>query len=90
MTFIIHYTHTRVYTPSRIHYKEYLVDKINKNKLDPITMYPILKIKLMLEREEMAVPKINDENDLEDETEEQYNARLINVSVCLVCVCVCL
>ncbi len=65
------------------------MDKINKNKLDPITMYPILKIKLMLEREEMAVPKINDENDLEDETEEQYNARLINVSVCLVCVCVC-
>ena len=57
------------------------MDKINKKKLDPITMYPIFKIKLMLEREEMKVPKISDENDPGDdeETEEDYNARLIRV-----------
>jgi len=73
----------------RTHYKEYLVDKINKKKLDPITMYPTLKIKLMLEREEMEIPKINDDNDPGDdeETEEAYRDRLIKVNSlqCYIC-----
>ena len=58
------------------------MDKINKNKLDPITMYPIDKIALMLKREEMNVPEKDDENvgGQEQETDEQYQDRLIEVS----------
>ncbi len=49
--------------PYRTHYKEYLVDLINKNKLDPITMYTTMKIELMLTREEMDLPDKDDDDD---------------------------
>ena len=68
----------------RIHYKEYLVDKINKNKLDPITIYETHKVKLILYREEMAVPERNEndlEEEMEEETDEEYRERLIKVRV---------
>ena len=60
------------------------MDKINRNKLDPITMYPVQKIKAMLLREEMPIPP-RDDNDVEDgedlgeETEEELKERLIKV-----------
>ena len=67
----------------RTHYKEYLVDKINKKKLDPVTIYETPKVELILTREEMAVPERNNENDLEEEvveeTDEEYRERLIKV-----------
>ena len=71
----------------RLHYKEYLVDKINRNRLDPITIYATDKIKIMLSREELKVPTINEGNDDdededgEEETEEQFRERLIKVCV---------
>ncbi len=36
---------------------------INRNKLDPISMYSTIKIELMLTREEMAVPNKDDDDD---------------------------
>lgn len=63
-----------------------MVDKINKNKLDPITIYSTLKISVMLTREEMKVPIKNEDNDAEDdgeeqeETDEAFRERLIKVS----------
>ncbi len=39
------------------------MDLINKNKLDPITMYETIKIEVMLTREEMAVPDKDDDDD---------------------------
>ena len=67
----------------RVHYKEYLVDKINKKKLDPITMYTTDKIKLMLTREEMKVPEQNEDKnaDDDDETDEEFRTRLIKVCI---------
>ena len=56
----------------RKHYKEYLVDRINKAKLDPLPMYD--KIELLLTREEKAVP----EKEV-DESDEDYRERLIEV-----------
>ena len=47
---------------------------INKHGLDPVTMYETLKIKLMLTREEIAVPEQED-----DEDDQQYRERLIQV-----------
>lgn len=64
----------------RTHYKEYLVDKINKAKLDPITIYETPKIKLILQREEMDVPE-KEEEDGAEEDEEDYRERLIKVGV---------
>ena len=64
------------------------MDKINKNKLDPINMYSLQQIKRILEREEVKVPKINDEDvGDEQESEEQYTARLIEVSLWLMLYC---
>ncbi len=60
----------------RTHYKEYLVDLINKNKLDPISMYSTIKIELMLTREEMALPDDEDEDD-----DDVQRAKLIQVCV---------
>ena len=56
----------------RKHYKEYLVDRINKAKLDPLPMYD--NIELLLTREEKAVP----EKEV-DESDEDYRERLIQV-----------
>ena len=59
---------------SSLHYKEYLVNIINKNGLDPVTIYELGQIKAMLTREEMAVPEQED-----DEEDQQYRDRLIQV-----------
>ena len=56
----------------RKHYKEYLVDRINNAKLDPLPMYD--KIELLLTREEKQVP----EKEV-DESDEDYRQRLIEV-----------
>ncbi len=50
------------------------MDKINKNKLDPITIYDTNQIKAMLRREELKVPVQN-----EDENREQFREILIQV-----------
>ena len=57
------------------HYKEYLVLLINKAELDPLPMYDTDKIVVILKREEKEVPE------REDETDEEYRARLIKVHV---------
>ena len=51
------------------------MDLINKNKLDPVTMYPTYKITVMLTREEMAVPDRDD-----DDEDEDYREKLIQVT----------
>lgn len=56
------------------------MSKINKNKLDPITIYETNKIELILTREELALPERDDEDDDEEETPEAYKERLIQVS----------
>ena len=56
----------------RKHYKEYLVDRINKAKLDPLPMYD--NIEVLLRREETVVP----EKEV-DEGDEDYRERLIEV-----------
>ena len=56
----------------RKHYKEYLVDRINKAKLDPLPMYE--DITIILKREEKPVPEKEDK-----ETDEHYRERLIKV-----------
>ena len=64
----------------RTHYKEYLVvDKINKAKLDPITIYETVKIKLMLTRDGLQVP--DKDVDGEEEDYDTYRERLIKVGV---------
>ena len=63
----------------RTHYKEYLVDKINKNKLDPVTMYKTDKILLILTREELEFPEKEDDDEEGEETEEEKRKRMIEV-----------
>ena len=58
----------------RLSYSEYLVNIINKNGLDPVTIYELGQIKAMLLREEMEVPDQED-----DEDEEQYREKRIEV-----------
>ena len=58
----------------RTHYKEYLVDKINSNKLDPLVLYDDDQIKRILEREEKAIPQKE-----EEDNDEQYRQKLIEV-----------
>ncbi len=50
---------------------------INRNKLDPISMYSTIKIELMLTREEMAVP----DKDYDDDGDVQRDKL---IQVCLV------
>jgi hypothetical protein len=57
-----------------VHYKEYLVNIINEHGLDPVTIYDINKIKLMLTRDEKEVPEQE-----EDEDDQQYREKLIQV-----------
>lgn len=63
-----------------MHYKEYLVNKINKAKLDPVELYNTQQVKLILKREE--VEQIPDEDD--DEGEDDYKAKLIEVKIPIV------
>lgn len=64
----------------RVHYKEYLVNKINKAKLDPVELYNTQQVKLILKREE--VEQIPDQED--DEEDDDYKARLIEVKIPIV------
>ena len=64
----------------RTHYKEYLVDKINKAKLDPVTIYETDKIKLILTRDGLEVPEKEDA-DREEEDDGTYRERLIKVDM---------
>ena len=66
----------------RKHYKEYLVDRINKAKLDPLPLYE--DIAIILKREEKPVPEKE-----EDETDEHYRERLIAVGAVCPSVTVC-
>ena len=61
----------------RVHYKEYLVSKINKHNLDPIELYETIKIQQILRRQELEIPEKDEEN---QESEEDYRKRLIEVS----------
>ena len=63
----------------RTHYKEYLVDKINKAKLDPITIYETAKITLMLTRDGLEVA--DKDVDGEEEEDGTYRERLIKVGI---------
>lgn len=63
-----------------MHYKEYLVNKINKAKLDPVELYNTQQVKLILKREE--VEQIPDQED--DEEDDDYKARLIEVKIPIV------
>ena len=55
----------------------YLVDKINRARLDPITIYETEKIKLMLTRNGKEVPK----KENVEEKDDKYRERLIKVGV---------
>lgn len=59
------------------------MDKINKNRLDPVTMYATDKILLILTREELEFPPRHaneeDEEEEEEETDEERRDRLIKV-----------
>ena len=55
------------------------MDKINKAKLDPITIYETRKIQVMLTRDGLEVPEKEDA--AEEEEEATYRERLIKVGV---------
>ena len=73
LAFICQGDFTYVLFPS-VHYKEYLVTKINKTHLDPISLYDVHGLEAMLTREEMLV--------LERKyySEDEYKERLMKVS----------
>ena len=56
------------------------MDKINKAKLDPITIYETHKIQVMLTRDGLEVPEKEDAAG-EEEEEATYRERLIKVGV---------
>lgn len=58
----------------RLHYKEYLVNKINKAKVDPVELYSVHQVKGILKREEVDVPEQED-----NEEDDGYKARLVEV-----------
>lgn len=64
----------------RAHYIAYLVDEINRARLDPITIYETEKIKLMLARDGMEVLE-KDNVDGGEEEDDNYRERLIKVGV---------
>ena len=75
LAFICQGDFTYVLFPS-VHYKEYLVTKINKTHLDPISLYDVHGLEAMLTREEMpALEK-------KDEREDVHKEKLIKVSGC--------
>lgn len=59
----------------RMHYHEYLVDRINKNRLDPIDLYSNEQIMLMLNREELDPPQTV--------VGKEYRQILIEVWLCI-------
>ncbi|XP_019851921.1 PREDICTED: E3 ubiquitin-protein ligase RNF31-like [Amphimedon queenslandica] len=56
------------------HYKEYLVHKINEAKLDPVEIYNLHIMKLIIKREGIEVPE-----EYDDEDEEHYKGRLVEI-----------
>ena len=66
-----------IFPSLRVHYKEYLVSKINKNNLDPIELYSTPKIQQILRRQELEIPEKDEEN---QESDDDYKRRLIEVS----------
>ena len=56
------------------------MDKINKAKLDPVTIYETDKIKLILTRDGLEVPEKEDA-DGEEEDDGAYRERLIKVGM---------
>ena len=68
-----HHTHCTY----RSHWTYFLVDLINKYKLDPVTMYTTPKISAMLIREEVDLPPRG-----KDEEIEVYREKLTQVRQC--------
>ena len=58
----------------RIHYKEYLVGLINKNKLDPVDIMGVRELDRCFARMGKLAPKLN-----KNENEPQYKLRLAKV-----------
>lgn len=61
---------------SRIHYKEYLVGLINKNKVDPVDIMGVKELERCFIRMGKQAPKLN-----KNENEQQYKKRLAQVCV---------
>ena len=59
---------------SRIHYKEYLVGLINKNKVDPVDIMGVKELERCFIRMGKPAPKLN-----KNENEQQYKKRLAQV-----------
>ena len=78
MHYIIQVTHyilsLNAFLLFRLHYKEYLVNKINKAKVDPVELYSVHQVKGILKREEVDVPEQED-----NEEDDGYKARLVEV-----------
>ena len=64
----------------RTHYIAYLVDEINRARLDPITIYETEKIKLILTRDGKEVPKKENVDGVEEE-DDKYREQIIKVGV---------
>ena len=62
--------------PNSFHYIEYLVDKINKARLDPISLYEVYSLEAMLVREDQPLLERND-----DDGEDEYKKKLIKVTI---------
>ena len=58
-----------------VHYIEYLITKINKAHLDPISLYDVHSLDAMLARCEL--PALERKDDMEDE----YKKKLIKVTI---------
>ena len=71
------YTCKNMYTflYTRNHYKEYLVDLINKNKVDPVYIMNISEMIRLIEREEKTPPQRKPAYQ-----ESQYRKKLIQVT----------
>lgn len=65
---------------SRVHYKEYLVDLINRSNIDPVTIMLEDDLHILLRRWEKPIP-----DRLGTETDAQYRTRLIQVSINSTC-----
>ena len=67
-------TYGCAFIDSRVHYKEYLVGKLNNSNLDPISLYAVNQLQAMLIRDDKEVPPKE-----EDEDENEYSKRLVKV-----------
>ena len=67
--------HTCILSNS-VHYIEYLVTKINKAHLDPISLYDVHGLQAMLARWELPALEIR-----KDDSEDVYKKKLIKVTI---------